>query len=85
MRWTPAWALALALAPAAGPTTAQQAAPAERPAANLTVDKTLVVRGVPIGQVFERFRPQLSAYLKEIEAAGDHSNWKVPPSKAFEQ
>jgi len=50
-----------------------------------TVDTNLVVRGVPIGKVFEKFRPQLSAYFKEIEAEGDYANYSVPPSKSFEQ
>jgi hypothetical protein len=50
-----------------------------------TVDTNLVVRGVPIGKVFEKFRPQLSAYFKEIEADGDYANYSVPPSKSFEQ
>jgi len=50
-----------------------------------TVNKDLVVRGVPIGQVFEKFRPQLAAYFREIEAEGDYPNYSVPPAKAFEQ
>jgi hypothetical protein len=78
-------ALALALALAAASTAAQQPAPADQPATNLSVDKTLVVRGVPIGQVFERFRPQIGAYLKEIEDERDYANWKVAPSKAYER
>jgi hypothetical protein len=50
-----------------------------------TVDKNLVIKGENFGRIFERFRPQVEAYLKEIEDAKDYANWKVPPSKSFEQ
>lgn len=77
----------LALALACGAAAAQQL-PAQAPApatAGPTVDRNLTIRGVPLGQIYEQFRPQVGAYLKEIEASGDHANWKLPPSKAFEQ
>lgn len=50
-----------------------------------TVDKNLVIRGERVGKIFEQFRQQVGAYLKEIEEAKDYDNWKVPPSKSFEQ
>ena len=84
MRLTAAFAVLGTLA--ATPTTAQQPVPVDNQAkGNLSVNKGLIVRGVPIGQVFERFRPQVGAYLKEIEDAGDYPNWKAPPSKAYER
>lgn len=62
-----------------------QSPPTDKQAPLPTVDKNLVIKGENFGRIFERFRPQVGAYLKEIEEAKDYANWKVPPSKSFEQ
>lgn len=49
------------------------------------VDRSLTVKGAPIGRIFEGFRPQIRAYLREIEEANDYANWRVKPAKAYEQ
>lgn len=35
--------------------------------------------------VMEKFRPEMAAYLTEIQKDNDYGNWRVPPATAFNQ
>lgn len=64
--------------------SAQHGKPDAKPANPPTVNRNLVIQGLPVGSGYEQFRPLISAYLKEIEASGDYQNWKVAAS-AYER
>lgn len=77
--------VALVLMTLVGSVHAQQSPEPERTGPMPKVDRWLTVKGAPIGRIFEGFRPQIRAYLREIEEANDYSNWRVKPAKAYEQ